>query len=126
MLDTVIRAPVENLVRCIDDALNCWFPGDTDGFSMDKIRVSMWPQTFPSTALGFLGVSDNAVTQTMTVVLRRYDEHPEVRVYHGGILAYQVFRPTQHFEDAVLNQKLPGQAVFVLDRSVWDSRGTPY
>lgn len=106
--------PVQTLIECVDDALRNWSP-----LGVDLVETYMWPQTHNSTGLGFPGVSGQAITRAMTVVVYRRgtpEEKEVLRVYHGGRLAYEVVEPTNRFWDEFHRHALPGQQEFIRRR----------
>lgn len=137
MKDDSMYNPVPILERCLDDAIEAWFPGENDRTScaavdiMQRLSVYMWPQTHDSTALGFPGVAGQAVTMAMTVaVLREVSstyKRESLRVYHGGIFAYEADEPTKLFAKRFEKHNLPGQLEFEQQREafVWPPTETP-
>lgn len=67
--------------------------------------MTMFPQMWGSTALGFGGIGGQAITTAYTVVLAS-DIQGQYCVYFGGQLAYRIDRPNRVFFEDVANMSM--------------------
>lgn len=95
VIDTVHRH--ENGKR-IEDGYRARRPYETE------VDVTMFAQTWGSTALGFGGIGGQAFTTAYTVVVQ--GPAGEALVYFGGRLAYRINRPNHMFNDDIRNRFL--------------------
>ena len=70
------------------------------------LAVTMFPQTWGSTALGFGGIGGQAMTPAYTVIVQ--DGVGPAAVYFGGRLAYVIKRPNAKFYDDRARQAMRG------------------
>lgn len=88
--------PIESLTKAIEHS------GLTDPYSYS---VTMFEQTWGSTALGFGGVGGQALTGAYTVIIdNQYTT--EYSVYFGGRFAYKVENPNRVFFEDMFNQDM--------------------
>ena len=75
-----------------------------DDFSANKLKLEdyymdMFPQTWASTALGFPGCGESALTDAMTYVCIPFKEGDKARVYFDGEFAYEANKNWLFFRD---------------------------
>jgi hypothetical protein len=106
------QSPAMTFVVCCEDAFKEWFPGEDVASCLQRVRTYMWPQTHNSAALGFPGVGGQEVTTAMTIAVQRTDGKMGMRVYHGGMFAYEVRHPRATFLKRFNKRTLPGKKEF--------------
>ena len=88
--------PIESLTKAIEHS------GLTDPYSYS---VTMFEQTWASTALGFGGIGGQALTGAYTVIIDNLYT-AEYSVYFGGRFAYKVDNPNKTFFEDIANQDM--------------------
>jgi len=87
---------------CLENALLHYFEQpENRNMTYYDVTVTMFPQAFSDTTLGFGGIGGQAITTSYVVVINDYEY---AYVYFGGRLAYKVKGPLQDFYDDVRNQ----------------------
>lgn len=90
--------PLESLIKALEHS------GLTDPYSYS---VTMFEQSWGSTALGFGGVGGQAITGAYTVIIDNIYTS-EYSVYFGGRFAYKVNNPNKtFFEDMAYQDMSP-------------------
>lgn len=87
--------------------------------TLEDVHVFSWPQIWSDCSCGFGGPAWQAITIAQTVVVL-CSLSGALAVYHNGRFAYLVRRQSDAFRQAFIQQRLPGQAEFLRDRSKWD------
>jgi hypothetical protein len=62
--------------------------------TVTEIEVTMFSQSWPSTALGFGGAGGLAITAAYTVIVRHQQQYV---IYFGGRFAYKITNPNPKF-----------------------------
>lgn len=71
----------------------------------DSVDVILFQQSWGNTSGGFQRIGGSAITKTDTIVIRYASKY---LVYFGGIFAYEVVNPCEHFREDLRIRKLAG------------------
>ena len=84
---------------------DCWVEKTRKHSLYDLTVYAMFPQTWPSTALGFGGIGGQAFTSAYVCVIES-DLIGHRAVYFGGRLAYVIERPNEEFHKHIADQRM--------------------